>query len=204
MYGEGERRCSQDKKSGVCGWTPQPVAAKTGLVLLTILCRKRMCLPLTPHTPQPCAHRPLPFWVSATQKLDFFLSSRVVEKLKKKVVDIIYQDGLVEKFYLIQSSMFFLIKTVSAGIISKAAAGRVGLVSETVRPERLERLAHDTLAGLDSLRFSSSSAAAAGGEDAGRDAGARELVEEVRRKVDKLVRSPRFPQNGGSFSRPYF
>lgn len=79
------------------------------------------------------------------------------------------------------------------------------LVSETVRPERVERLAHDTLAGLGSLRFSSSSTAAGGG-DADKDAVARELVEEVRRKVEKLVRSPRFPPRNAisNISRPYF
>lgn len=90
--------------------------------------------------------------------------------------------------------------------LQKVAAVGGGLVSETVRPERLERLAHDTLAGLDSLRFSSSSsaAAAAGGRDADRDAGAREVVEEVRRKVGKLLRSPRFPRSGSNMIRPYF
>ncbi|CAN0487784.1 unnamed protein product, partial [Hapterophycus canaliculatus] len=63
------------------------------------------------------------------------------------------------------------------------------LHSETVRPERLERLGHDTYAGLDSLSFLSSVSPGRGG---GRDSEAREKVVALKAKIDKLLESRRF------------
>lgn len=67
-----------------------------------------------------------------------------------------------------------------------------GLRSETVRPERLERLAQDTYTGLDSLRFLSAVTPGRGGD---RDSEARERVGELKQKIDKLLQSPSFPRS---------
>eukprot|EP00752_Nemacystus_decipiens_P013044 g11539.t1 len=66
-----------------------------------------------------------------------------------------------------------------------------GLRAETVRPERMERLAQDTYTGLDSLRFLSAVTPGPGGD---RDSEVRERVGELKHKIDKLLQSPPLPR----------
>lgn len=73
---------------------------------------------------------------------------------------------------------------------SQIPLGKPGvLLSETVPPERLERLAQDTYAGLDSLRFASGVTPGGGGD---RDLRAREDVEKLKRDIEHFLESPRF------------